>query len=130
MLNHLFVNYRIAKLLQEYGMVVPCMAIIYPDNELVIGSVSYVTILNRMDNSRLKCPTYAQVVDWLREKHGLVVDVFQQFDEDKKCYTGMWQIDVSKLGKYEDPHQIIVTEVYDNYYTALKKAITETVSHI
>jgi len=71
----------------------------------------------------LTAPTYQQATDWFRKKYGIVLDVFQQFDEAQQCYTGKWEVDVSQLNNYKDPHIVTITQVFDDYYVAWDTAI-------
>ncbi len=76
-------------------------------------------------------PLYQQVVDWFRIKHGLVLDVFQEFNsEGEGSYTGKWEVDISELGKYRQPHIVVIEDVYDDYYAAWNRAIEEALKLI
>lgn len=78
----------------------------------------------------ISAPLYIQIVDWFRNEHKLVLDVFQQFDEVELKYTGKWEVDISRLGQYEQPHVIVVNEVYDDYYEAWNRGIKEILNYI
>ncbi len=81
------------------------------------------------DSWLISAPTYQQVVDWFRISHGLVLDVFQEFNGED-AYTGFWEVDISELGVYKNPHKIIVEDVFEDYYKAWDKAIEEALKHI
>ncbi len=61
---------------------------------------------------------YWQIIEWFRINHGLVLDVYQEFDEDLNAYTNMWALDISKLHKYENPHIIEFTECFPDFHQA------------
>lgn len=77
----------------------------------------------------IPAPTIQEAVDWFRTEHGLVLDVFQEFN-DVDAYTGKWEVDISELGKYKQPHIIVIEEVFADYYDAWNKAIEEALKII
>jgi hypothetical protein len=72
---------------------------------------------------------YQQIFDWFRIEHNLVLDVFQEFN-GVDAYTGFWEVDVSELKNYKQPHKLVIEEVFEDYYEALNKAIEESLKLI
>lgn len=123
-MKELFVPYELVVKFKEKGFDEPCLAIW---NKESYGDINLVIVKNYKIEYDYQwyAPIYQQVIDWFREQHNLVLDVFQQFDEVNFKYTGKWQVDISELKNYKDPHIIVVEDVYDDYYDAWNKAIAE-----
>jgi hypothetical protein len=78
---------------------------------------------SEMMQEAFTAPTYQQATDWLRETYGLVVDVFQEFDEEAQGYTGKWEVDISELQNYKEPHTVQIDTKFDDYYKAWEAGI-------
>jgi hypothetical protein len=147
-MNNLFVSYEISLKLKEKKFDKLCLAY-YQHIKESIQNVSFIIgkrdkytkiVEENGDVVFVSAPTYQQVVDWFREKHNLVLDVFQEletyegleFDEPQgdPYYTGFWEVDISKYKKYEETHIVEVKQVYKDYYEAWDKAITEALKLI
>jgi hypothetical protein len=73
---------------------------------------------------------YQEVIDWFRLERGIVLDVFQEFDSDNNSYTCLWEVDISKLKKYENPHSVLVEKCYEEYYDGMDAGIKAVVNYL
>ncbi len=124
-----FVPYNICQELKTKYFDEECLA--YSENKNEVLRLTAYFIRNRDIHPQFFLrPTYQDVIDFFREKHKLVLDVFQEHDTANNIYTGNWLVDISKLGCYEEPHIIEITDTYSNYYNALNRAIEEAIKII
>lgn len=73
-------------------------------------------------------PTQSLLQKWLREVHYVVVDVFQE--SKYKEYTGKWQVDISRIGDYQEenyPNPIVLGDTYEE---SLEKGVFEALKLI
>lgn len=124
-----FVTPEIAALLKERNFDEPCFALYNP--RLIAVSQHWGStptgICKRLGvylkDEEILAPTYQDVIDWFREKHGLVLDVFQEADErdeQNAFYTGRWDTDISYLKRYkaQEEKPIPISLCFDDYYEA------------
>lgn len=125
-----FADYELANLLHAAGFNEPCIAMVYPDNQKEFGTPTFVEIMMKKDTDCVPSPMLQQAIDWFREAHGIVVDVFQQCDYEQGAYTGRWEVDISKLRRYESPHEVVVGETFEEYYQGVGKGIRAALEYI
>lgn len=123
-MKKLFAPYGLALLAKEKGFNEPCFTYYTSDSVLISGVVSQNLNNFNTDTFTVSAPLYQQLVDWFREEHEIVIDVFQEYDGDN-VYSGFWEVDISELKKYKQPHALVIEEVFVDYYEALNKALTE-----
>lgn len=144
-LHELFVPYELALKLKEKGFDLECFGHYeYKSKQFIINFNN--KPLNKEESKRpslytishknsalpqwaISAPTYFQIIDWYRIEHNLVLDVFQEFN-GVDAYTGFWEVDVSELKDYKQPHKLVIEEVFEDYYEALNKAIEEALKII
>ncbi len=128
-LNKLFANYNLSLDLQANDFAGPCLAVVYPDNQVEFGTPLFVDIMLKKDTDCIRAPMLQQAVDWFRVKHGIVIDVFQEFN-GTDAYTGYWELDISKLRKYESPHEIVVNQLFDDPYKGWIKGLEVALQYV
>lgn len=127
-MNKEFVPFEIAKKLKDLGFDEPCFAGYQPNhkNEMVLyfkstnqsGVSSNASTYGKychQNNHVIKAPLYQQVINWLRLRHKIVLDVFQESKNFN--YTGNWKVDISILGQYQEddmPSPEILSNDYNN----------------
>ena len=82
-----FVNFEIAKKLKEKGFREECIAQVKPDNTIIFNHVFDNDIRTIIKcHNKLKpyvdAPTISQVLKWLREEKGFIINVFLDDDSD------------------------------------------------
>lgn len=63
----------------------------------------------------IQAPTQSLLQKWLRDKHNIIVDVYQE--SNLKTYTGNWKVDISIRYKYQEkefPEKPILNINYEN----------------
>jgi hypothetical protein len=86
-----FVTYEIAKRLKKLGFNEQCFGLIKPDNNLIIeDQYLYITNID-VHNENCAAPLWQQAIDWLREKHNLIV----WFDPNGREWALLTQKNVS-----------------------------------
>lgn len=70
-MEHLFASYDLTIKVQEKGFNAPHCALRYPDNELMVGGIDLVSIMLRKCDDAVACPMIQQIIDWLRDDHGI-----------------------------------------------------------
>lgn len=72
-MEKLFVPYELAVKLNDKGFNEKCLAYFHVCNAYQNGYCFHIADKSRADNryTLLDCPLYTQVIDWLREKHGI-----------------------------------------------------------
>jgi hypothetical protein len=107
------ISFDIAKLAKEKGFDIECFSWwgFFEETKRTELNTENLDLMNHNDWSDLdseelqemkiySAPTKSLLQRWLREKHNIVVDVFQ---DSKNCsYTGFWKVDISVLGKYQE----------------------------
>jgi hypothetical protein len=112
-IKNLFVNYKIANSLIELGFKEPCIAIVYPDDEISVGVPHFVEIMIRKGGC-IPTPTYQQVTDWFMEEYLMFINVV--------CVA--WLSDFR--GEINNATGIIKMRVVNDYYIAYTE-VTEKV---
>jgi hypothetical protein len=115
--KELFMPYNLAMIAKQNGFKERCFSMYVTDNyggtpeepKLIsvgghwgsgIGS-SMIDVKDfQLKYEECPAPLYAQIVNWFRDNHGLVLDVYQEWDYADK-YTGKWEIDISILNNYK-----------------------------
>lgn len=72
-LKQQYVNHEIATTARNRGFREAVTGIRWDDGELAIGSPELVVIMCRKDLRAMPCPTYDQIVAWLRDQHGIFI---------------------------------------------------------
>ena len=73
-MKHLFVPYEIAKLAKLNGFDGDCLAYYDGDNNDLLKPIDTDFIFFRqLQGGNLKAPLYQQLIDWFRNKHGIVI---------------------------------------------------------
>lgn len=132
-LERLFVTYPIAKKLKELKFYDGVMAYfkedkrkpgefgLWPsmDPEFHV-KYQYGQQNKLMPETLTSAPTHQQVVDWLRKKHNIVIEVSLYYKEDKNS----WTYDIMEYGTYKTYlGGISKYRLSKDYYIALNKAI-------
>lgn len=130
-MEKLFVSKELAVKLKEKGFDEECLAY-WSEGELFAKTSNGIKsgIKNQdLYPTKYLAPTHQQVIDFFREKHNLVLDVFQEFN-GTDAYTGFWEVDISELRNYKQPHILVIEETFETYYEALNKAIESALTLI
>lgn len=117
-IKNLFVNHKIASSLIELGFNEPCIAVVFPDNEISIGLPEFVKIMLRKDSTCIPCPTYQQITDWFINEHLMFVNVV--------CITWLHEF----RGEVTDDSIDIKTEIVNDYHIAYTHAIEQAIQSI
>lgn len=129
-MKHLFVTYEIAKLLKEKGFNEMCFAY-YPSTclnpDLLIPSQYKETAIfyDRPHNTLTLAPMHQQVIDFLREKHDLVISTRRD--------GGYWIIDVVDISDEDSSSPFNRTDeraLGSDYYAMLNEAIIKALNLI
>lgn len=115
-MKELFVPYGTNIQLREKGLNFPCIGVIWPDGEVYVGSLDFIKIMTRKDSTCMPVPTYSQVVDWFRGKHGVIIEspiptAMGYLPHIYKDFTLLWQ------GQY-----------FEDFYEALDTAINHAIT--
>lgn len=142
-MNKEFVSFEIAKELKELGFDEECFAGYQLDGNvnrtmrLFYRSSSQrgITVhaptygkYSSQNKHIIKAPLISQVINWMREVHGIVVDVFQESNILK--YTGRWKVDISNLGIFQEEEFPQPGIVRDDYLEALNSGILSAIEMI
>jgi len=120
-MKNLFVSCEIAKLLKEKGFNEPCLCI-YERREIYsvqlptyASGLLFKNVINKeVGNKTICAPLYQQVVDFLRQKHDMVVSIKKDWCNGKV---------LGFEGVIDDKNGYIDTGTHKSYYHALDKAI-------
>lgn len=133
-MKHLFVPYKLALKLKEKGFDERCI-IYYNEGMLQLDSSNTMFGWRNKDfeepymkdRERIPAPLYQQIVDWFREKHGIVVSIQRAIQIEPELYG--YQINYGDAGDggMMEMQQI---ELELSYYEALNKAIEEAIKLI
>lgn len=117
-MKHLFVPYDIARQLKEKGFNKECFGIYGNNKDLILDDEwLYSTNVETMsETENPTAPLYQQVIDWFREKHGIMVYADYAFENKGKFFGAYCGLN----GKYSDTE---ITDKQNSYYEALTKAI-------
>lgn len=123
-MKHLFVPYELAKLAKEKGFDGNCLAT-YIEGET---GISYILQMNRkkllpaaLTGFTTNAPLYQQLVDWFREKHGIVIQLHHLIPT---CYYWSFHATTESGSKLIKKASGRITS-RDDYYEALTKALEE-----
>ncbi len=117
-MQKLFIPYELAVIAKEKGFDEPCIAVYLEDKKLYLCGYSNKT------NGTLT-PLYQQIIDWFREKHNTVINVYANASgylfefHDSALKGGTHRYDSG----FDGPN---AGGCWDNYYEALNKAIEES----
>lgn len=116
-MENLFIPYELAVLAKEKGFNEPCIYYYITRNfcePIGINGRGSLTATNKNNFDKMLCtaPLYQQIVDWFREKHGIVIET--TYFNNKSGIWYDWR--VSYKGIYGSEPL---------YYEALNKAIEE-----
>lgn len=78
-MNSEYTTYKIALMLKNLGFKDDCLGVIYPDGEIITGSLSWSVIMANKDKESLKAPLWSQVLNWFRKEHSIYVDIITEF---------------------------------------------------
>lgn len=123
-MKHLFIPCVLAIMAKEKGFNEPCIGLYLENNQLysLTNSTSdFTSVTNENKKHESAAPTYQQIVDWFREKHGIVITPAlysrRHFNEDNN-FIFRGELSHPKLGSSH-------TEKTSEYYEAFNKAIEE-----
>ena len=125
-MNHLFVPYEIALQLKEKGFDEFCIGLFNEEGLQYDGEIysfpfhNSLTKEGAVDPSIVAAPLYQQVIDWFREKQGIVIEL--------TAYEVGWMTTLSKYPKIEK--YIFQKVEIESYYDALNKGIEESLKLI
>jgi hypothetical protein len=118
-----FVNYEIALELKELGFNEPCLGYYYDkklDHFALFGVIEGKIITNK-NNNVILAPLWQQVIDWLREKKYVNIEIRMNYPEYKYFYT------IGNIGN--ETFQYVSKETF-NYKEAREKAILQALKLI
>ena len=124
-MNHLFVPYKIALQLKEKGFNEDCLA--YYQQKLGAEVLRFIweedtNPFNNLLSDTITAPLYQQVIDWFRETHNLVINVYANASgycfelHDSAAKGGSHRYDSDYTGPNE-------SGCWDNFYEANQAAI-------
>jgi len=101
------ITFETAKLSREKGMIGGFVndrlsSFYYYDEDKKLESLGVLWTENTLSKDVMVAPTQSLLQKWLREKHKIVVDVFQESLVNSGQYTGYWQVDISEVGNYKE----------------------------
>ena len=125
-IEELFVPYELALKLKEKGYNEPCLS--YYDSRGIqqIGTFDFTTIDGYKESVAALAPLYQQVVDFLREKHDIQINI-----EWNKFYPNtpyVWSIRPTWRDQLLQPYGY--SGFSSDYYNALTRAIEEALKLI
>lgn len=130
------IEFKTAKLAREKGFKIPTRS--FWDDHGSAGSklVDFRLIKTEETDYNTKCKdiylitasTQTTLQTWLRVKHGLVADVFQE-SKDKQ-YTGNWKGDISKLMIYQEEDLLDFPILDPDFKKCLEKVLYESLKMI
>ena len=116
-MNKQFVNYEIAKKLQELGFKNECLATIDQTEFLHIRGTPY-GIRGAMCYDTIPCPLWQQVQEWLREKHDVHIVIDPAKEKGKLTYYGSVVSDLVN-------EEVYCIEGFDTYEECLEDALLD-----
>lgn len=123
-MEKLFVPYELAVKLKEKGFDEKCIGYIMPTGKTWLFELMPLDKncleLNPKYAGGILSPLYQQVVDWFREKQGIVIEL--------TAYEVGWMTTLSKYPKIEK--YIFQKVEIESYYDALNKGIEESLKLI
>ena len=129
-MNEQFCNYEISKKLKELGFEDECLGFYSKHNQFHLISYGIVSYNNTHDSIcihplyKLDCaaPLWQQVIDWLREKHDIDVEIHSKFGQG----NGWW----SNLCYNSTRTETLNVGMFDNYCKAREQAILKALEII
>ena len=121
---HLFVPYELAVKLKEKGFSDRCLA--YFSDGLINYTLAFQTDVT---DKIILAPLYQQVIDWFRETHNLVINVYANASgycfefHDSAKRGGSHRYDSDMTGPND-------SGCWDEYYDAKQASIEEAINHI
>ena len=114
-MEKLFVPYSIALALKELGFDETCLA-------------KYNTLTERLEYKSVAAPLYDQVINWFREKHGIIIvdDTHEGWCSGKWWNFKILRMDNLKGGPIDKPYMPKQKSDVD-YYIAKNNAIEEAI---
>ena len=104
-----YVSFEIAKLLKEKGFDIPCREHYYQYGELSLYSTEY-NNWNGEDDY-YSCPTLQIAMKWLREVHGISIDIITNFEWIRDSMASSTDIEYPEIseftGYYFEIHQLV-----------------------
>lgn len=130
-MKHLFVPYELALKLKEKGFEEKCLGY-YLGQRQNPNENDFILEENQCNKehpdwvSTISAPLYQQVVDWVREKHGIHLEVSRRSVNNSYIEYNPYVYD-----KFQDRHtEGTLGDEYHNYYEALTGAIVEALKLI
>lgn len=123
-MTDLFVSYELAKTLKLIGFNEPCLGF-YNNNTIQLwsGKLHIANVKNnQIKQNFFTAPLYQQVIDWFRETHNLVINVYANASgycfelHDSAAKGGSHRYDSDYTGPNE-------SGCWDNFYEAKQAAI-------
>lgn len=126
-MKHLFIPYELAVKLKKLGFDEDCFGGFDAYKELRFDYVGMVknSHFNMPPRNHVAAPLYQQVVDWLRDKHEIIVDPIPVLSKGHDKAGKFTAIIIVKLIL-----QTIDVGYYDEYYEALNAAIEKAIQLI
>ena len=125
MIKERYCSYKISKLLQEKGFDEPCRSVYvdcgdyidfyYTEEEQTNVQIGVWEVLR---------PTHQMAMDWLREKHGILISIIPQevnIGVDRMCY-GIYRIT-------EDLYQPLYNGKVNNHVNSYEDVVEEALEH-
>ncbi len=111
-MKHLFLSYNLSLIAKEKGFVEECFAHYNEYKRLKIDNLVF------FGKGEILAPTYSQIIDWFREKHGLHIRLTRLIDR--------WHYKIQLLDNIGDPDKIQGYSGFEGNYTqGITKAIEE-----
>jgi len=108
-----------------------CIGIIWSDGEVNCSGTGHAQIMIRKDKECTPAFLYQQIVNWLREKHKIHIEITPLGDEkdypryDFKLRTS-WQSGIDyELKQLQKSYEQLIEESFETYQRALDKSIEE-----
>lgn len=120
-LKDLFVIFDIAKQIKEHGFKDRCFGYFLVRNSLIIETADF-------GKGLLLCPTYQQVIDWLREEHNIHIELAIDWT-DKENQLSQKNYSYC-LNIKNDDKNTGVWNYFNTYYEAVNAAIEQALKLI
>jgi hypothetical protein len=125
-MEHLFIPYPLALSAKEKGFNEPCCAGFRPsDKGLYYLDFNTIFTNSNINTGHIMAPMYQQIVDWLRVKHQIIVEVKTYADEDDVEFNS----EVFQRKTWNEKSEF-VSDMKDNYYDVFNEAILEALKLI
>lgn len=135
-MEHLFVNYKIARALKDKGFNEECFGIYLNGNNAKgwtagneeINTNEKIKNYYTYKNAHCSAPLYQQVIDWFETKHKLYIDAIPIFQEGNEKLFG-WAYTVIPFADFKSKIDKRLDESFGRY-GALQAAINEALKLI